>query len=916
MSALKHCHSIKYAITFTFVVLVLSSFVSAEDISYQLDNGMTVILKENHSSPMVASMVFVKSGSKYESQYENGITHFLEHLLFDGTANLTREELDKSITDLGGYINAFTREEMTAYLVLLPKQYIDYGMTVQADMLFNSLIPDEELPKERKVVIEEINRDKDSPGYAPNKFYNEKAYAGTDYQQPVLGYKAFIENIPREAIVSYWKKFYRPENMTLLVIGDFYTDSMKTEVANLWGKINLASMADTQTTEKMIADDYGQIVGQNVYDTVAEVKSTYINFSFTAPHYTDSDYYAIDLLAQYLNLEGISPLMVALKGGAEPLATEASIGLTTYEEFSRLEVSVVANDDTKSTEIISTIIDKISSASELMADNEALEGIKTSVKAEDTYNSEKLHYLGFLVGPMMMTTGWDFVQSYPDKLAEVSWDKCQLAAKRFYDEANFIATVVHPLTEGQTAYTPYEMADEEVIAHFAEATLPDYSTDSGIVLIFPKTDSVNFVLEDRATYHREVFDNGLTIIIKQNPDSKVFGLNVIGKNRTGSEPENLTGITDFVNRCTEKGTLTRNAAELSRDLAKIGANVTLYDNPWIPYDDRYTARSYSFMKFETIDQFAEKGFHLFCEMILYPAFDPIEVENVRSSMMGIIGRNSSSPSKIAQDQFYATLFKDNVYDKSIMGSIRTIGAITVEDLKNYHNLYYSPSNMIISVTSNLEVGVVRNWLYQRFGRINDSSEKLTAAEPIRPAILEKQVVHEELDKEQISLYLGSPLPPANDPDEAALAVATSILSERLYLNLREKQGLAYTVGAGATFGRSCGWYYSSIGTGAENYQTALDGIILQIEKLKFDGPTAEEIKRTKNKIWGRLMSSKLSSINQSYYLGLNEYLNRGVDYDQIYLESLEKVTFDDIRRVATKYFKTDNYILSWAGKKL
>ncbi|HWR83408.1 MAG TPA: pitrilysin family protein, partial [Candidatus Deferrimicrobium sp.] len=170
---------------------------------FHLGNGMEVILKESHGSPMVASIVFVKSGSKYESKFENGITHFLEHFLFDGTATLTREQLDLSIQDLGGYINAFTRPELTAFLILMPRQFIDYGLTVQADMLFNSTIPAEELPKERKVVIEEINRDADAPGAAAEAFFVEKAYAGTDYSRPVLGYKAFIENIPREAIIDY-----------------------------------------------------------------------------------------------------------------------------------------------------------------------------------------------------------------------------------------------------------------------------------------------------------------------------------------------------------------------------------------------------------------------------------------------------------------------------------------------------------------------------------------------------------------------------------------------------------------------------------------------------------------------------------------------------------------------------------------
>ena len=114
------------AIFFIIICSISTQIFAAESVSYKLDNGMEVILKEKHGSPMIASIIFVKSGSKYESKYENGITHFLEHLLFNGTTALSREELDGSIRDLGGYINAFTRKDMTAFLVLLNKQYIDY----------------------------------------------------------------------------------------------------------------------------------------------------------------------------------------------------------------------------------------------------------------------------------------------------------------------------------------------------------------------------------------------------------------------------------------------------------------------------------------------------------------------------------------------------------------------------------------------------------------------------------------------------------------------------------------------------------------------------------------------------------------------------------------------------------------------
>ena len=316
---------------FAFLFIVLAVFVasdsSAEDLVYRLDNGMEVILRENHSSPMVASIIFVKSGSKYESQYENGITHFLEHLLFNGTVNLTREELDASIRDLGGMVNAFTRKEMTCYFTLLPRQYNDYGLTVLADMLFNSVIPENELTKERKVVLEEINRDTDAPAAAAEAFFTEKAYGDTDYGRPVLGYKAFIENIPRDAIINYWKRYYVPSNMTALIIGDFDADEMKTSMENIFGTITdtSASMAEPMPGEQTLRADslapkmQTKPVKAVVYDTVANVTSTYVNFSIDAPVYSDAEYLSIDLLSQYLDMDDISPLMNALKGGDNPL---------------------------------------------------------------------------------------------------------------------------------------------------------------------------------------------------------------------------------------------------------------------------------------------------------------------------------------------------------------------------------------------------------------------------------------------------------------------------------------------------------------------------------------------------------------------------------------------------------------------
>jgi predicted Zn-dependent peptidase len=106
-----------------------------------------------------------------------------------------------------------------------------------------------------------------------------------------------------------------------------------------------------------------------------------------------------------------------------------------------------------------------------------------------------------------------------------------------------------------------------------------------------------------------------------------------------------------------------------------------------------------------------------------------------------------------------------------------------------------------------------------------------------------------------------------------------------------------------------------MGTGAENYQKALDGIVLQILKLKLDGPTSDEVKKARNQIWGRLMAAKLSRINQAYYLGIDEYLGREIDYDPKFLADLAAVDVQAVQRVAAIYFNDEAYVLATAGKE-
>jgi zinc protease len=898
--------------------------VQAGAARHQLANGMELIMVENHSSSMVASIIYVRSGSKYETRFENGITHFLEHLLFDGTVHQSREQLDEGIRNLGGYINAFTREDQTAYLVLMPRQHIKYALTVQADMLFNSTFPEGELAKERQVVIEEIRRDRDDPDYAPRSFLVEKALGGTDYAQPVLGYEAFIENIPREAIIDYWKRYYKPERMTVLLIGDFQVDSMKAVAEAVFGPIPgraVGLTGDSAGIERPSSDSVDssgiQYVSDPViksFDTLAQVTSTYIDFSIPCPGPLDSGYLPLDLLSQYLAMDGVSPLKEALLGGESPLATECTIGLVPYEGFSRLEIAVRTDRMELADSIVTVAQAVLGTMPTYQADAETFEGIKTSLRCEEIYNAERLHYYGFMVAPLMMTAGWDFIETYADRIVDVSWDQCRQAAVTWLAKPRGVATIVKPATTESAAFVPTTMSAEEVTAHFSEAQIPTHDLTEGVPLTFPSADSATLTYDDSAERYTEEFENGLQLIIKSGPDSRVFAMTVLGRNRSAREPEGKEGITDFVNRCLEKGTATRSEEELSRDLAKIGARVSLYDNPWIPFDDGYTTGRFSFAKFETIDDYANKGYHLFAELILSPAFDSTSVETVRRSMLAMLQRQASAPTTVADQLFLPTLFDPQPFTRPVSGTTASIAGIMREDLFTHHRQFYSPANLIVSIATNKPIAEVRRWVEATFGRLaSDSLLRLPERTP--PSLSEIRQAHVDLSSDQVAIFLGSPLPGISDPDVPAIKAATAILSERLFGNLREKQGLAYSVGATSEFDRDLGWTYCSIGTGSDNYQKAVDGMILEIEKLKLDGPTPRELGVIRNQILGRMSSARLSRINQAYYAAVDLFLGLGPEYDSTYLAALSQVSVDAIRRAATRWFRTDAYVLVSAGTK-
>ncbi|MBU1707115.1 insulinase family protein, partial [bacterium] len=202
-----------------------------------LENGLEVLLIENHTTPMIAATAVIRTGSSDEDADLRGATHFLEHLLFDGTETRSQQDIEDAFDRLSGYNNAQTTKDYTTFMILAEKDRFADALDLQSDMLLHSVLPPEQIEKEKGIVIEEIGQGiSNDPEYLIHLAFNRLAWEGTPYAYPVLGTRESVQAMEREKLFDYYKQHYTPDNMSLLVIGDFYPREMTELLEETYGK--------------------------------------------------------------------------------------------------------------------------------------------------------------------------------------------------------------------------------------------------------------------------------------------------------------------------------------------------------------------------------------------------------------------------------------------------------------------------------------------------------------------------------------------------------------------------------------------------------------------------------------------------------------------------------------------------------
>ncbi len=839
---------------------------------FRLSNGLDVILKENHNLPVIAAVVVIRAGSIYESQNNLGVSHLLEHILFDGTKERTRVEISEGIKDKGGYINAHTDKEFTEFILLMPKEQFEFGFEILTDMLFNSNFPEQELTKERKVVIEEIKKDQSSLDYQVETFFDSMVFATTPYAEPVLGSDESINHMPKTEITEYYKTYYQPNRMLALVMGDFQTE----EMINLLEKYFGFPPAQASAFEPDIRFNFPK--KSLVKFKAAPAENTYLKVAFQAPLFSEPDFYPFRILSEILNSKESSPLYQALLGGPYPLAIDFSANLDFKKEYSLLNFGLTTDSAKKVNPILETLSRSLKKLSQRNFTAEELRRVLVPLKTDEYLLQERPHYYWMSKASLLINFGYDFWQNDLEELEKVTPQQIKKAALKYFSNPVYLAAVV------TSSLPPAEVKKSEVSKKNPETP----------------------------QYKKEILPNGLTVIVKRNWDSQVLAVNLLSKNRLAMEPKGKSGMADFLNRMLLKGTHARSALQIQKELQAQGAQVKLTDDPYIPYDDIYNTPSFSYLRWETLDQYAPEAFRLLSDLIKNSVFPPDEMEKIRSEILDVIKREEKSPSKSARNLIYQTLFEDHPYSSPLWGTEQSIKSIARKDLIDFHQKYFSADNLILTVVSGLEPDTLLVLIKKNFSDLKNSHSARKISPPA--SLSAEKTVQKKIDSPQAYLYVGGIFSDYTVDDKLKLDLANLILANRLGLNLREKQGLAYSVSSQVQYDPNLAWFLAYMGTSPENLTKAKGELLQEIKRLT-GKISSQELEKAKNSALGNLLMSRLSSINQAFYMGVNEFLGLGYQFDQAYPEKLKQITLADVQNIARKYWGNTRFDMAVVGEK-
>jgi zinc protease len=833
-----------------FLLLPLSSFPSLSDAAPPapapvwgyLDNGMGYVLLETHAAPLIGSSVIVHSGSAREDFATSGASHFLEHLLFNGTETRSQQQLYDDVDAIGGYNNATTRRTHVVYMMVTPAENFRQGLEIQRDMLFHSTLPTEKVEKERGIILEEMARDRDGGTFDSDRMLDLMAFGPSGAGLPTLGSESSIRTMSRETILAFYNALYTPQNMTLVVLGDFGSRDMEKMIHEVLGAEPAGPPPPPLSVSEPIWDPS---------PVVAEMggESTCLEWTWPGPDPRMGGFTAFECASQLLSGEDSGRLNRLVRERFPGKIRSCGGRFETFPDRSYFRYRVEA-DPVVDWQAIQSALPELIEKARVVPDLADIRAWSVSEMGQEFFLREKPHYYAVLEGDRIASRGVEGILRRPDELEALSPADLSVSLTRW-------------------ANGPYRL---------------------GVIL--PRTrDVADSTGPGGALSLRSKLPNGLDLLVLSSPESPVLALHLFVRGRSQAEPPGLDGAVELLHRLLPVRTTNSTPEELARRIRSIGAELTTADNPDIPYDDFYSVPDYSFIKLQSLDRYEQEAFGLLAEILTTPAWTDQDFEESRQSMLSCAERSASGTSAAVRNVIRNTFWEGCSRSRQIFGSPTTLRGMQPQALRELADSYFVGSRMLLVVATSKPPDEIIRTANATLGRLRAGTpapprdSRGGVEQKLRVALQRADAMPPELGTvplpdstvvriakiggKQASVIVVRSLGHVESLDRARADVWNAVLSSKIQFQLREQDGLAYSIGSSVDrLDDGTLLWTASAGTGAKNIARILRGLNDQLEVALATAPSSDEVHKNGAQLYGSALRRRASRMNRAYAAGL------------------------------------------------
>jgi zinc protease len=841
-----------------------------------LPNGLKVYLLPVKSSPVVTTMVAYKVGACDEDKDQTGLSHYLEHLLFKGTDKLVPGDVDRATQRNGGANNAYTSEDMTVYHFDFAADRWKIALEIEADRMRNTRIDDKhEFQQEKGAVISELKGGEDRPWDLEYKAILPRLYVKeAPYSHPVIGEESHVRGATAEIIKRYYDKWYHPNNASLVIVGGFDSDEALSLVKKLFSSIPKSDLP-ARKTHPNTPPRTKQVRHQ--FTSKFEVPRLMMGWNTVPSGHADD--LPLMLLGQVLSSGKTSRLYKRMVEG-DRIATEASASSSTgrFPGWFSVKVELLQGKDRAKTEAI--VFEELTKVVDKGITEAELKRVKRSLLAEYVYSKESVHSLADLISQTVTLHDVDYLNSYLDKILAVTPADLQRVAKEYLKKDSSVVIWSVPEEEGGKGAAPEKKPAARSDSKLWRKANHNLAA-SGLDLTKTK---------------RVVLPNGLKLLMLENRRLPIVVADVYVADTRLVESDQESGLAAFVGSMLNEGTKTRSGDEISTLIEDVGGSLGL-------------SSSGGSLKVLTPD--TDLGLSLLFDSLQNPAFPAEAMERIREQQLNAISESETQPQNRASNLFNKSVYGKHPFGRTGSGLAEVVKKLTVKDCERFHKSCFIPNNTTVVVVGDFDTAEME----KKIDKLTADWKKgnLVIPEPAAPPTpkMPEEIIVSDATASQTHVYIGHLGITRKHEDYHTLLVMDNVLgtgpgfTDRLSSNLRDRQGLAYTVRAdiSSSAGEQPGMFRGYIGTFPDKYRIAREGFLGEIGKIRDTAPTKQEVEDAKAYILGSLPFRLTTNAGVAGQILTAERFGLGFDFLDKFKEKVQVVTPAMVQEAAKKHLR-------------